>query len=73
MSGDRITASQNTLWLCVGVGGFGCNTLIRVKNAIMNRLEVPKDPITKIPTGKPPANIAFLAIDTDEDAVKNTV
>lgn len=63
--GARIQGGTANRWLLVGVGGVGTLTLLRVKHEIMSRMKLPTDGNGK-PTGKPPANIAFLAIDTKD-------
>ena len=65
--GARIKPTT-TKWLLVGVGGMGTDTLVRVKNEVMQRMEIPMH--DGIPTGAPPANIKFVAIDTEKDALK---
>lgn len=63
--GARIQGGTANRWLLVGVGGVGTLTLLRVKHEIMSRMKLPTDGTGK-PTGKPPENIAFLAIDTKD-------
>ena len=67
--GTRVTGNPGNLWLLVGVGGFGTGTLIRLKHEIMNRMNLPKD-ASGAPTGEPPKNIAFLAIDTQDGDIE---
>lgn len=64
--GARVTGGTANRWLLVGVGGMGTSTLIRVKHEIMNRMRLPDEGNRK----KPPKNIAFLAIDTQEGSLE---
>lgn len=63
--GARVTGGTANRWLLVGVGGMGASTLIKVKHEIMNRMKLPNDGNRK----RPPKNIAFLAIDTQEGSL----
>ena len=64
-AGERVPADENQMVLFVGLGGTGANALIRMKHQIYNRMKLPVDPQTGIPTADHPANMAFLALDTD--------
>ena len=64
-AGERVPADENQMVLFVGLGGTGANALIRMKHQIYNRMKLPVDPKTGIPTADHPANMAFLALDTD--------
>ena len=66
-AGERVPADENQMVLFVGLGGTGANALIRMKHQIYNRMKLPVDPQTGIPTADHPANMAFLALDTDLD------
>ena len=66
-AGERVPADENQMVLFVGLGGTGANALIRMKHQIYNRMKLPVDPKTGIPTADHPANMAFLALDTDLD------
>lgn len=64
--GARVSGGTANRWLLVGVGGMGISTLIRVKHEIMNRMKLPVDGDHK----KPPKNIAFLAVDTQQGSLE---
>lgn len=66
--GARVTGGTANRWLLVGVGGMGASTLIRVKHEIMNRMKLPNDGGNH---KRPPKNIAFLAIDTQEGSLES--
>ncbi len=64
-AGERVSADENQMVLFVGLGGTGADALIRMKHQIYNRMKLPVDPKTGIPTADHPANVSFLALDTD--------
>ena len=64
-AGERVPADEKQMVLFVGLGGTGADALIRMKHQIYNRMKLPVDPKTGIPTADHPANVAFLALDTD--------
>jgi hypothetical protein len=66
-AGERIDADENQMSLFVGLGGTGASALIRMKHQIYNRMKLPVDPQTGIPTSDHPTNVAFLALDTDDE------
>ena len=66
-AGERVSVDENQMVLFVGLGGTGASALIRMKHQIYNRMKLPVDPKTGIPTADHPANVAFLALDTDLD------
>ena len=68
--GTRVTPTNNPV-LFVGLGGTGIDALLRVKNEVQTRMPLPKGNNGQI-LSTSPANIAFLAIDTDEDKFKNS-
>ena len=68
--GERIASQKNTIALMIGLGGMGMQSLLRVKNQVMNRMVLPSDKNGK-PTGIPPKNIAFLEIDTSNSDMNN--
>ena len=64
-AGERVPADEKQMVLFVGLGGTGANALIRMKHQIYNRMKLPVDPKTGIPTADHPANVSFLAVDSD--------
>ena len=64
-AGERVPADEKQMVLFVGLGGTGADALIRMKHQIYNRMKLPVDPKTGIPTADHPANVSFLALDTD--------
>ncbi len=68
--GTRVTPTENPV-LFVGLGGTGIDALLRVKNEVQTRMPLPKGSNGQI-LSTSPNNIAFLAIDTDEDKFKNS-
>lgn len=66
--GTRVTPTQDPI-LFVGLGGTGVDAILRIKNEVQTRMPLPKNSDGKI-IGKSPANIAFMAIDTDTSVQK---
>ncbi len=65
--GARVDSDPRQKTLFIGLGGSGADALIRVKNQVANRMRLPVDPDTHLPTADVPDNIAFLAFDTDRE------
>lgn len=63
--GERVLIDNQHNFLFVGLGGTGVSALLRMKHQIYNRIKLPVDPNTGIPTADHPKNVAFLALDTD--------
>jgi hypothetical protein len=59
----RVAADDSTATLFVGLGGTGADMLIRIKNEVKRRMVLPQAD-GKI-SGDTPANIGFIAFDTD--------
>ena len=59
----RVNADETTATLFVSLGGTGADMLIRIKNEVKRRMVLPQ--INGRIVGDTPANIGFLAFDTD--------
>lgn len=68
--GTRVTPTDDPV-LFVGLGGTGVDAVLRIKNEVQTRMPLPKNSDGKI-IAKSPANIAFMAIDTDVSVQKKT-
>ena len=68
--GERVKSFSKHLYLFVGLGGTGTDALIRVKNQVHNRMQLPHKNGSIAPTSDVPENMAFLAVDTNV-GVKN--
>lgn len=67
--GARVQPMPKEIALFVGLGGTGNEALLHVKNQIHNRMKLPTDERTNLPTAEIPPNFAFIAVDTDSDDV----
>ncbi|MBQ8249987.1 MAG: hypothetical protein IJY93_08970 [Clostridia bacterium] len=68
--GTRVTPTEDPI-LFVGLGGTGIDALLRVKNEVQTRMPLPKSDNGQI-LGTSPVNIAFLALDTDQETFMKT-
>lgn len=68
--GTRVTPTSDPI-LFVGLGGTGIDALLRVKNEVQTRMPLPRNGNGQI-LGTSPANIAFLAVDTDKETLKKS-
>jgi len=66
----RVDADDSTATLFVGLGGTGADMLIRIKNEVKRRMKLPE--VNGKIAGDTPANIGFLAFDTDKNAKEKT-
>ncbi len=65
----RVNPISNKSILFVGLGGTGADALLRIKNQIKNRMNLPRDDSGAV-IADTPNNIAFLEVDGDEDTAK---
>lgn len=68
--GTRVTPTEDPI-LFVGLGGTGIDALLRVKNEVQTRMPLPKGDNGQL-LGTSPVNIAFLALDTDQETFMKT-
>ena len=66
----RVNADDTTATLFISLGGTGADMLIRIKNEVKRRMVLPQ--INGKITGDTPANIGFLALDTDKNTKDKT-
>jgi len=67
----RVAADEHRGTLFIGLGGTGADMLIRVKNQVKRRLELPKNNTGSV-LSDTPNNIGFLVLDTDENSAKKS-
>ncbi len=68
--GTRVTPTDDPI-LFVGLGGTGIDALLRVKNEVQSRMPLPKGDNGQL-LATSPLNIAFLALDTDQETFMKT-
>ena len=68
--GTRVHPTDDPI-LFVGLGGTGADAILRVKNEVQTRMYLPKGDDGRI-LSTSPANIAFLAIDGDQEVLNKT-
>ena len=64
--GARVPSDPASATLFIGLGGTGADMLIRVKNEVKRRMELPKTDKGKL-LGDAPQNVSFLAMDTSSE------
>lgn len=70
-NGTKFTPTKDPI-LVVGLGGTGIDAMLRIKNEVQRRMMPEIDSNGKI-LSPVPGNMAFLAVDTDRNALKKAV
>lgn len=68
--GTRVKATDDPV-LFIGLGGTGADALLRVKNEVQTRMNLPKDDNGRV-LKTAPNNFGFLVLDTDQAVLRKT-
>lgn len=63
--GSRVDPIKQKAFLFVGLGGTGADALLRIKNQVRARMNLPRD-TNGVIIADAPANVGFLEIDSDD-------